>query len=258
MTTYTRPIFISEEADPDHTLTDCVWCAGLMQANAAQGGIHPATLSEAELLENAAGGPFPLGSTSQELVAGTTKRYGWAATIEDTPAAILSALQPGRGATVSGKPGLLPDTSPFRKFTGTGDYGHRVYIEVTDGPTYWLMDPLAPPNAGYVGQQVTLADIKPFAALGSGGTIAPLHVTPAKYTVHIDAGPVIVYSVNYAKGGCITGYVKTSTGSTTQPCTAPAHRVTCAGSSGATTVKVLGGVFAQKIVKIGGNVTVTT
>ncbi len=111
MVTYVRPIFVSEEADPDHTLTDCVWTAGLMEANAAQGGIHPATLAEAELLENAAGGPFPLGSTSQELVAGTTKRYGWAATIEGTPAAILSALQPGRGATVSGKPGLLPDTT---------------------------------------------------------------------------------------------------------------------------------------------------
>ncbi len=152
MTTYYRPIFVSEEADPDHGLDDCVWTAGLMEANAASGGTHPATLAEAEALELAGGGPFPLGSTSQELAAGTTKRYGWAAQIEDTPAAILSALQPGRGATVSGKPGLLPSTSPFRRWTGTGDYGHRVYIEVTDGPTYWLMDPLAPPNVGYQGQ----------------------------------------------------------------------------------------------------------
>jgi hypothetical protein len=175
--TYYRPVFVSEDKDPDGLIQDCVWCSGLMQANAASGGKHPATLAEAEALRKESGAPMTGGSTSAQLITGTTRRYGFAATNLQSPAALLAALKPGVNATVDGNPANCP--VPFQRFCVNCNLGHRVFVSVEAGPTYWLMDPLAPPGSGYTGQKVTLAQITAFAQNRAGGTVAPTHVIPA-------------------------------------------------------------------------------
>lgn len=189
MTTYYRAVAISEDVDPDHHVDDCVWCSGLRQANANSGGKHPPTLAEAEALEAAAGGPFVEGSNSKELAAGLAKRYGLGVTIATTPATIIAAAKPGQNLTVSGHLSNLPPNHRLRRYSPTFTGGHRISVDVEDGPRYWWVDPLAPPNtgptAGYVGEYVTLAELTTFAKNGSGGTVAPLHVIPSDPSAYL-------------------------------------------------------------------------
>ncbi len=258
MTLY-RPIPVSEDNDPDGHVEDCVPCSGLMQANAYSGGTHPATLAEAEAIRAAGGAPPTGGVSSQQLVAGTQARYHWAATIEGTPAAIIASLKVGSNATVSGSLGNFPAGHHLRRFSPTFTGGHRVWVGVEAGPVYWWIDPLAPPNSGYKGEAVTLAEVTTFAQGHAGGTIAPTHVLPvATYHVRIAAGATVTSYVLSASG-CLTGTQvrKWGTTASSAPCKAPVAKAGCISGS-ATVVYVTSGVFVGRWVRLGTGVTVVS
>jgi len=178
MTTYYRAAFISELNDPDGHIADCVWTSGLRQANAASGGKHPATLAEAEALRAEVGGSTSAGAISAQLIAATTKRYAWAATVVGTPTGIIAAAKPGQNVTISGHLSNFPAGHRLRRFSPLFTGGHRIDVDVEDGPRYWWVDPLAPQGSGYTGEYVTVAELATFARGGSGGTVAPLRVLP--------------------------------------------------------------------------------
>jgi hypothetical protein len=194
---------------------DCVWAAGLMQYLALHPGAAPATLTEAEALRADAGiGPAG-GSTSANLVTGTTKRYGWAPTIIPPGFSVLwSSLRPGMGATASGKPSDCSVGNPFKRFLSTYTGGHRVFIErLNDTDNVWLMDPEGP-KTGYTGQWASKAHLAEFVKNGSSHTIAQLAEVGEVLTI-TDQTPKLVTT----KDGAVyydptSGAVVTKAGST--------------------------------------------
>lgn len=172
MTTWLRPPFVSEENDPDLLIEDCVPCSGLMQY-LGSGGSAPATLAEAEALRRDSGAPAFGPMSSAQLITGTTKRYGFAATNALTPAAIIAAAKVGQSVTVSGHLSNFPVGHRLRRFSPDFRGGHRWYASIEDaGP--WLMDPLGPSDGSYAGERITQSEIDVFAQGGAGGTVAPL------------------------------------------------------------------------------------
>jgi hypothetical protein len=173
-----RPAFVSERQVG--SWVDCVFCSGLMQANAASKGKHAATLTEAQAIRSAAGLDKLVPASSTDLTRGTTARYGWAATViraADGWPAMSAALVPGRGLTVGGHLSNFPAGHRLRRFSPNFTGGHRVYVQVegtATAPVYWWMDPLGPNDGSYTGEPVTKAELQTFATGGSGGTSAPL------------------------------------------------------------------------------------
>lgn len=168
--TYLRPPLISEINDPDGHVEDCVVCSILMEY-LASGGKAPATLAEAEAIRAAGGAPPTGGVSTQQAVAGTTKRYGFTPTIATTPGSIIAAAKPGQSLTVSGHLSNFPAGHRLRRWSPAFTGGHRIYAQVEDAAIWWI-DPLG--AAPYKGEAVTLAELSTFAQGGTGGTVAPL------------------------------------------------------------------------------------
>lgn len=196
MTTYYRPVSVSEVNDPDGHIDDCPWCSALMLANAASGGKHPPTIGEAEKIEIAAGGPFPLGGSPSLARDGLTKLLNFAPALATNPATIIAAAKPGTGLVVSGLYGNLPEH--YRRWSSSFSGHHEAYAQVESSLIWWI-DPLGPPNtgsvAGYLGEPISLHDLTAFAQGGLGGLYAPLHVivtdpSPYAHTVQLLPGVV--------------------------------------------------------------------
>lgn len=183
MTSWVRLPFISEKEDAhrwpdgqwdDAADDDCVPTSGLGQYLGAKPGKAPATHFEAERIRQDAGvaptGPM----SSDDLIRGTTKRYGWAATkIAAGFTALRAALVPGTSATVSGKPSNFPTGHRLRRFLPTFTAGHRVLVG-NYGDYLWWIDPEGTPVDTYRGEKVTWAEIQTFVAGGSSHTVAAM------------------------------------------------------------------------------------
>lgn len=183
---FNRPPFVSER-EGSHTFPtgvhdgpadeDCVFAAGLMQAEAMTGNRLPATLEEAERIRAAAGlgpdGP----SNSDDLIRGMQARYGFAPRkIPGFAAfdfdAFWQQLSPGMCATVGGKISNFPAGHNLARFLPDFDKGHRVYVQrETAADAVWWMDPEGRPVDTYAGDPATKADLRTFMHGGSGATI---------------------------------------------------------------------------------------
>jgi hypothetical protein len=181
-----RPPFVSER-EGSHTFPtgvhdgpadeDCVFAAGLMQAEAMTGNRLPATLEEAERIRAAAGlgpdGP----SNSDDLIRGMRARYGFAPRKIAGFAAFdfddfWNQLGPGMCATVGGKISNFPAGHNLARFLPNFDGGHRVYVQrETAADAVWWMDPEGRPVATYAGDPATKHDLRTFMHGGSGATI---------------------------------------------------------------------------------------
>lgn len=172
MTLY-RPHLCSELNDPDHTVTDCAWCSGVMLANAMTGGKYPSTLAEAEAVEQAAGGPFPGGSPSL-VYQGMKTRYGLTPGLATSAAGLIAQVKPGVSGVASGLYGNLPTNyrrwSPY--FTGH----HETFWACETSGSVWWMDPLGVAATGYSGEGMTIATLSAFLQGGFGGLFAPTKV----------------------------------------------------------------------------------
>jgi hypothetical protein len=181
-----RPPFVSER-EGSHTFPtgehdgpadeDCVFAAGLMQAEAMTGNRMPATLEEAERIRAAAGlgpdGP----SNSDDLIRGMKARYGFAPQkIAGFGAfdfdAFWGQLAPGTCATAGGRISNFPAGHHLARFLPNFDKGHRVYVQrESTADVVWWMDPEGQPIATYAGDPASKDDLRTFMRGGSGATI---------------------------------------------------------------------------------------
>lgn len=183
---FDRPPFVSEREGKHQFPTgvidtaadeDCVFAAGLMQANAIVGNILPATLHEAERIRAAAGlGPSGP-SNSDDLIRGLQKHYGFAPRKvagfgQFDFDAFWEQLTPGMCATAGGFISNLPNTHKLAEFLPGFKPGHRVYIQrETEADEVWWMDPEGLPKKTYKGTMASKAALRTFMKNGSGATI---------------------------------------------------------------------------------------
>lgn len=202
MTNYYRPVAVSEVNDKDGRTDDCPWCSALMLANAASGGKHPPTIGEAERIELAAGGPFPLGGSPSLARDGLTKLLNFTPALATNPATIIAQAKVGMGLVVSGLYGNLP--LHYRRWSSSFTGHHEAYAQVEDSGIWWI-DPLGPPNtgsvAGYVGEPISIQALTAFAQGGLGGLYAPLHIvvtdpSPYIHTVQVSKAATLGLNVH--------------------------------------------------------------
>lgn len=164
---------------------------GVEFARAAHDPTIPATHYEGERLRQAAGlGPYtggtnPPGMTNKELLYALKARYGFSAgiTIGTSFAGLWAALPVGHVASITGKLGVFPVGHRLRRWAGTFDGYHKMFLyRYSTADEAWWCDPLAPTGVGYSGERVTKAEVKLFveAAIAAGGAwmAAPLVATP--------------------------------------------------------------------------------
>jgi hypothetical protein len=201
-----------------------------------------------------------------------------------TPAFAARRLSARRAVGIQGNTGALLGT-PY-KDTG-GSANHYVLLSAARGGTsdapaeVLVFDPAAD------GRRTGIADgpdwwpwqtvLRFAAALRPWGNADPrtlgygrwyCHIFPAgppepaaKYHVRIEARALVrIYTLTSRPGvDCIAGWTADRWGSkpSSAPCEAPIHRETCDGKSGAVTVKVTGGRYAGKHIRVGNGTTVS-
>lgn len=134
---------------------DCVPCSGAMIAGWAEREPSP-HLNDAHRIREGAGLPHSGGMTDYQLAQGLEEVYSTAgSTIAATKAAILEALDDGRGVTWFHTYGRLP--SDLRRWSPSFTGGHCAAIVGRKSPTSELVgwwDPLA--TEGWTGEWVDL------------------------------------------------------------------------------------------------------
>lgn len=211
---FDRPLFVSER-EGKHTFPtgvmddradeDCVFAAGLMQAEAITGNALPATLHEAERIRAAAGlGPFGP-SNSDDLIRGMQARYSFAPRRiagfgAFNFAVFWEQLKPGMCATAGGFISNLSSTHVLAEFLPGFDRGHRVYIQrESDADEVWWMDPEGRPVASYKGVMATKAALRKFMENGSGATIDRIGRLKEPMVTILDRTPKLVTSETGAR-----------------------------------------------------------
>lgn len=231
---YVTPPFISERQAG--AWVDCVDCSALMAVLAHSPEKAPATLSEAKALRSAAGFPatggtsidpmvLASGKTAIGMAAGVKARYAIApAVVGGSFATFWSALTPGRVAFAIIKPSNALSTSPIRRYQGTFDGLHGVYLERLDSTDrVWFMDPCGPTDGTYKGAWVTKADLAA-AYVGDAAVLAAKVKTTSKRLVcPAAARPNATFGAAIGKalpGGTVIGVTGSVTGSLwTRPAT---------------------------------------
>jgi hypothetical protein len=180
-------------------------------------------------------------------------------------AAVLVALRAFRAVVAQGMYGALPKAyrSKLNSIGFTGPHAVALLPEFNAAGDILMGDPL---NDRYI--WVPQAAIRSFmAALGAAelGSASKLFFAvsdphkPAEWAVRIEAGAMVrVYTLNSRVGvDCIKSWWEQKWGpkASSALASAPVHRETCDGTSGATTTKVLSGTFRGRHIRVGDGVT---
>lgn len=188
-----RPIFVSERevahthlngAADNAAWEDCVFCSGLMLANAAKLGQYPATLVEAENIRDAAGASATGSTTNNQLNLGLSRRYGWTGkrVAGGNFPGFLAAVPVGYATAFAGSFANFPVGHRLRRFQPNYVGGHEVFAIHEGLNTWWWMDPLGPKDGSYQGEPVTDADIRTFYIGNSdGGTVMQVGTSTPKW-----------------------------------------------------------------------------
>jgi hypothetical protein len=239
---------------------NCVAASGVNIAGAATNGTVPTTDAEVQALRVATGDTAG-GENLQQLAHGMTVRYGWTGTLDESWQTITTGLvSQGKWFAVIGDYDALP--AAFRTPQPTFHGLHCTAVGPRDSKTCQWVDPLdkSGPSGHPTSKPMPLAALRAFCAtyaFGSLGIVEFSHESHKSYVVSIGALAVI-RSYTLGHNGCILAWRDTRwvNRNSSAPASAPVHRVTCNGLSGAVTTRVTAGAFKDQVIRVGvGRVT---